>query len=306
MARAFQFDVGPDSRIEAVNRSPIDTPSGPAGIVQTVVFRLAGLRFCGLNGGPQFPHSEAVSFMVADDHAGPRAELREVSRRRSRAQLGAGEIRRGSRLGACRRRREREDPPGSRRGAEGGSRHFRLPSGGICAQSQAGAAHRALVRDRGAAVKSLRRDEHRQETCWLKWRGLVPFSPRVSPVRAFDAPSRKGRSRRSRKPRLRGGCRLNLGGSLWTLRWREKDSNHRSPEGARRRRGVASRSRRLFRWRGLSRADVSPLESLVVSRGTGGSKSCADLTSARGGGAHYNPAPGWPRDRLRCNLPPSA
>ena len=34
----------------------------------------------------------------------------------SRAQLGAGEIRRGSRSGACRRRREREDPLGVRSG----------------------------------------------------------------------------------------------------------------------------------------------------------------------------------------------
>ncbi|MGA7260120.1 MAG: VOC family protein [Stellaceae bacterium] len=54
----------PDSRVETVNRSPIDTPSGPAGMVLTVVFTLAGQRFCGLNGGPQFPHSEAVSFMI--------------------------------------------------------------------------------------------------------------------------------------------------------------------------------------------------------------------------------------------------
>ena len=35
------------------------------------------------------------------------------------------------------------------------------------------------------------------------------------------------RRRRSRKPRLRGGCRLNLRGSLWTLCWREMDSNFR-------------------------------------------------------------------------------
>jgi predicted 3-demethylubiquinone-9 3-methyltransferase (glyoxalase superfamily) len=34
----------PDSRIEAVNRSPIDTPSGAAGMVLTVVFTLAGQR----------------------------------------------------------------------------------------------------------------------------------------------------------------------------------------------------------------------------------------------------------------------
>jgi predicted 3-demethylubiquinone-9 3-methyltransferase (glyoxalase superfamily) len=36
----------PDSRIEAVNRSPLETPSGPAGMVLTVVFTLAGQRFC--------------------------------------------------------------------------------------------------------------------------------------------------------------------------------------------------------------------------------------------------------------------
>jgi len=63
-AANFYVTLLPDSRIEAVNRSPIDTPSGPAGIVLTVVFTLAGQRFCGLNGGPQFPHSEAVSFMI--------------------------------------------------------------------------------------------------------------------------------------------------------------------------------------------------------------------------------------------------
>jgi predicted 3-demethylubiquinone-9 3-methyltransferase (glyoxalase superfamily) len=63
-AARFYVTLLPGSRIEAVNRSPIDTPSGPAGMVLTVVFTLAGQRFCGLNGGPQFPHSEAVSFMI--------------------------------------------------------------------------------------------------------------------------------------------------------------------------------------------------------------------------------------------------
>jgi predicted 3-demethylubiquinone-9 3-methyltransferase (glyoxalase superfamily) len=63
-AAQFYVRLLPDSRIEAVNRSPIDTPSGPAGMVLTVVFTLAGQRFFALNGGPQFPHSEAVSFMI--------------------------------------------------------------------------------------------------------------------------------------------------------------------------------------------------------------------------------------------------
>src|SRR5205823_3226317 len=48
-AANFYVSLLPDSRIEAVNRSPIDTPSGPAGMVITVIFTLAGQRFCGLN-----------------------------------------------------------------------------------------------------------------------------------------------------------------------------------------------------------------------------------------------------------------
>ena len=36
----------------------------PAGSVLTVEFELAGQKFMGLNGGPQFPFTEAVSFVV--------------------------------------------------------------------------------------------------------------------------------------------------------------------------------------------------------------------------------------------------
>jgi predicted 3-demethylubiquinone-9 3-methyltransferase (glyoxalase superfamily) len=63
-AANFYVTLLPDSRIEQVNRSPIDTPSGPAGQVLTVIISLAGQRFCLLNGGPMFQHSEAVSFMI--------------------------------------------------------------------------------------------------------------------------------------------------------------------------------------------------------------------------------------------------
>jgi predicted 3-demethylubiquinone-9 3-methyltransferase (glyoxalase superfamily) len=55
----------PGSRIERVNRSPADTPSGPAGMVLTVEFTLSGTRFIALNGGPQFAFTEAVSFQIA-------------------------------------------------------------------------------------------------------------------------------------------------------------------------------------------------------------------------------------------------
>ena len=66
-AAAFYVTLLPDSRIDHVIRSPIDTPSGPAGMVLVVEFTLAGQRFTGLNGGPQFPFTEAVSFQIACD-----------------------------------------------------------------------------------------------------------------------------------------------------------------------------------------------------------------------------------------------
>src|SRR6266849_412359 len=55
----------PDSRIDRVVHSLADTPSGPAGMVLAVEFTLAGSKFSGLNGGPQFPFTEAVSFQIA-------------------------------------------------------------------------------------------------------------------------------------------------------------------------------------------------------------------------------------------------
>src|SRR5450631_1563986 len=38
---------------------------GPAGSVMTIVFELRGQRFLGLNGGPHFKFTEAVSFVVS-------------------------------------------------------------------------------------------------------------------------------------------------------------------------------------------------------------------------------------------------
>lgn len=66
-AGEFYASLLPDSRVEEVNRSPIDTPSGPKGQVLTVIVTLAGQRFCLLNGGPIFPQTEAVSFMIETD-----------------------------------------------------------------------------------------------------------------------------------------------------------------------------------------------------------------------------------------------
>ncbi|HEV3142827.1 MAG TPA: VOC family protein [Gemmataceae bacterium] len=64
-AARFYVSLLPDSRIDRVTRSPADTPSGPAGMVLTVEFTLAGSRFLALNGGPQYQFTEAVSFTIA-------------------------------------------------------------------------------------------------------------------------------------------------------------------------------------------------------------------------------------------------
>jgi predicted 3-demethylubiquinone-9 3-methyltransferase (glyoxalase superfamily) len=63
-AARFYTSLLPDSQIDNVWRSPADTPSGPAGSVLTVDFTVAGQQFQGLNGGPDFRFSEAVSFCI--------------------------------------------------------------------------------------------------------------------------------------------------------------------------------------------------------------------------------------------------
>jgi predicted 3-demethylubiquinone-9 3-methyltransferase (glyoxalase superfamily) len=63
-AAQFYVSLLPDSHIDRVLKSPADTPSGPADTVLTVEFTLAGAKYVGLNGGPQFPFTEAVSFQI--------------------------------------------------------------------------------------------------------------------------------------------------------------------------------------------------------------------------------------------------
>lgn len=64
-AAEFYVSLGlPDSRIERIQISPVDNPSTTEGQELVVEFTLAGRRFMGLNGGPQFPHTEAVSFQI--------------------------------------------------------------------------------------------------------------------------------------------------------------------------------------------------------------------------------------------------
>lgn len=63
-AAKFYTSLLPDSRIDKVMRAPGDNPSTPGGAVLTVEFTLAGQQFLGLNGGPQFRFTEAVSFTI--------------------------------------------------------------------------------------------------------------------------------------------------------------------------------------------------------------------------------------------------
>jgi predicted 3-demethylubiquinone-9 3-methyltransferase (glyoxalase superfamily) len=63
---AANFYVGlfPESHIDEVTRSPSDYPSGKEGDVLTVAFTLSGNSFLGLNGGPRFPFTEAISLSI--------------------------------------------------------------------------------------------------------------------------------------------------------------------------------------------------------------------------------------------------
>ncbi|MEA3061631.1 MAG: hypothetical protein QOJ94_1412 [Sphingomonadales bacterium] len=64
-AANFYAATFPDSRVDKVTRTPSDYPSGKAGDVITVEFTLIGRPFLGLNGGPEFRFSEAVSFSIS-------------------------------------------------------------------------------------------------------------------------------------------------------------------------------------------------------------------------------------------------
>ena len=66
-AAKFYAKTFPNSRVTAVNKSPSDYHNGKAGDVLTVEFTVLGQPFVGLNGGPEFSFTEAVSFQVFTD-----------------------------------------------------------------------------------------------------------------------------------------------------------------------------------------------------------------------------------------------
>jgi predicted 3-demethylubiquinone-9 3-methyltransferase (glyoxalase superfamily) len=67
-AARFYAATFPNSEVTAVHKAPGDFPGGKEGDVLTVEFTVLGFPCLGLNGGPQFKHSEAFSFQIATDN----------------------------------------------------------------------------------------------------------------------------------------------------------------------------------------------------------------------------------------------
>ncbi len=59
----FYVSIFPNSRVELLNKYT-DAGPGEPGSVMSGIFVLDGNRFFAINGGPQFPFTEAVSFVV--------------------------------------------------------------------------------------------------------------------------------------------------------------------------------------------------------------------------------------------------
>ena len=65
-AAQFYVNLFPRSHLGDISYYQADAQM-PEGSVLTVEFEIFGQPFAALNGGPQFPHTEAVSFQVACD-----------------------------------------------------------------------------------------------------------------------------------------------------------------------------------------------------------------------------------------------
>ncbi|MBB3675538.1 VOC family protein [Modestobacter versicolor] len=62
-AAHYYIDVLGSGRVIGLTHYPEGAP-GPAGTVMSVDFEAGGMRFVGINGGPLFPFTEAVSFQI--------------------------------------------------------------------------------------------------------------------------------------------------------------------------------------------------------------------------------------------------
>ena len=63
-AANFYTSIFPGSEIADNWIAPTETPSNAPGDEVVVNFKIFGQNFIGLNGGPHFPHSPAISFQV--------------------------------------------------------------------------------------------------------------------------------------------------------------------------------------------------------------------------------------------------
>jgi 2-polyprenyl-6-hydroxyphenyl methylase/3-demethylubiquinone-9 3-methyltransferase len=67
-AARFYAATFPNSEVTAICKAPGDYPSGKEGDILTVEFTVCGIPCLGLNGGPQFSHTEAFSFQIATEN----------------------------------------------------------------------------------------------------------------------------------------------------------------------------------------------------------------------------------------------
>ena len=63
-AARFYAETFPDTSVGKINYAPSDYPDGKKGNALVVEFTVVGIPCIGLNGGPQFPHTEAFSFQI--------------------------------------------------------------------------------------------------------------------------------------------------------------------------------------------------------------------------------------------------
>lgn len=66
-AAKFYAATLPNTTVDAIHHAPGDYPAGKQGDVITVDFTVMGIPCLGLNGGPEFKHSEAFSFQVTTE-----------------------------------------------------------------------------------------------------------------------------------------------------------------------------------------------------------------------------------------------
>mgnify|MGYP003347778540 CR=1 FL=1 len=73
-AANFYTSIFPDSHLDDNWIAPTDTPGNKQGEEIVVNFQIFGRQFIGLNGGPMFPHTEAISFQI------PCADQNEINK----------------------------------------------------------------------------------------------------------------------------------------------------------------------------------------------------------------------------------